>query len=75
MEMFFAVGSTRFLIAPFSGYAQLAGDVADSVTFFVGSVLFTAGGALLAQRFPSASPLTPDEPVVGRCASPPTSCS
>ena len=39
-------GSTCFLVAPFPGYASLVGGRADSVTFFVGSILFTAGGAL-----------------------------
>jgi hypothetical protein len=38
--------SACFLIGPFPGYASLVGDAADSVTFFAGSVLFTAGGAL-----------------------------
>ena len=42
----FALGSTCFLIAPFPGYVQLVGAAADGVTFFVGSILFTAGGAL-----------------------------
>ena len=46
MAVCFAVGSTCFLIGPFPGYAQLVGDSADAVTFFVGSILFTAGGAL-----------------------------
>jgi hypothetical protein len=46
MALFFALGSTCFLIAPFPGYAQLVGDTADAVTFFIGSILFTAGGAL-----------------------------
>jgi hypothetical protein len=46
MALCFAVGSTCFLIGPFPGYAQLVGESADGVTFFVGSILFTAGGAL-----------------------------
>jgi hypothetical protein len=46
MALCFALGSTCFLIGPFPGYAQLVGDAAVGVTFFVGSVLFTAGGAL-----------------------------
>jgi len=44
--MCFALGSTCFLVGPFPGYAQLVGDSADAVTFFVGSILFTMGGAL-----------------------------
>ena len=46
MAASFAVGSTCFLIGPFPGYAGLVGDRADAVTFFVGSIFFTLGGAL-----------------------------
>jgi hypothetical protein len=46
MALFFALGSACFLVGPFPGYAQLVGASADAVTFFVGSILFTAGGAL-----------------------------
>jgi hypothetical protein len=46
MALLFAAGSACFLIGPFPGYAELAGAAADGVTFFVGSVLFTAGGLL-----------------------------
>jgi hypothetical protein len=46
MALFFALGSTCFLVGPFPGYAQLVGASADAVTFFVGSILFTTGGAL-----------------------------
>jgi len=46
MALCFALGSTCFLVGPFPGYVQLVGDSADAVTFFVGSILFTAGGAL-----------------------------
>jgi hypothetical protein len=46
MALGFALGSTCFLVGPFPGYAQLVGDSADAITFFVGSVLFTIGGAL-----------------------------
>jgi hypothetical protein len=46
MALFFALGSTCFLIGPFPGYIQLVGETADAVTFFVGSILFTTGGAL-----------------------------
>ena len=42
----FAAGSLCFLVGPFPGYAALVGDAADAVTFFVGSLLFTLGGAL-----------------------------
>ena len=46
MAASFAVGSTCFLIGPFPGYADLVGDRADAVTFFLGSIFFTLGGAL-----------------------------
>jgi hypothetical protein len=46
MALCFAFGSTCFLIGPFPGYVQLVGESADGITFFVGSILFTAGGAL-----------------------------
>jgi hypothetical protein len=46
MALCFALGSTCFLIGPFPGYAQLVGDSADAITFFVGSILFTLGGGL-----------------------------
>jgi hypothetical protein len=46
MALFFAVGSTCFLLGPFPGFVQLVGDSADAITFFVGSILFTIGGAL-----------------------------
>jgi hypothetical protein len=46
MALCFALGSTCFLIGPLPGYLKLVGDTADGVTFFVGSVLFTTGGAL-----------------------------
>jgi hypothetical protein len=46
MALLFALGSTCFLVGPFPGYVQVVGDSADAVTFFVGSILFTLGGAL-----------------------------
>ena len=46
MAVLFAAGSTCFFVGPFPGYIDLVGPKADSVTFFVGSILFTAGGAL-----------------------------
>lgn len=46
MAGLFALGSTCFLVGPFPGYLQLVGERADARTFFVGSILFTAGGAL-----------------------------
>jgi hypothetical protein len=46
MAVAFAAGATCCLIGPFPGYLALVGPVADSLTFFVGPLLFTAGGAL-----------------------------
>ena len=46
MAVCFATGSLCFFIGPFPGYAELVGDGGDAVTFFVGSIFFTAGGAL-----------------------------
>jgi hypothetical protein len=46
MALCFAVGSTCFLVGPFPGYAQLVGAAAVGITFFAGSIFFTAGGAL-----------------------------
>jgi hypothetical protein len=46
MALSFALGSACFLVGPFPGYVDLVGPTADAVTFFVGSLLFTAGGAL-----------------------------
>ena len=46
MALSFALGSACFLVGPFPGYTELVGDSADTITFFVGSILFTIGGAL-----------------------------
>jgi hypothetical protein len=46
MALLFAVGSTCFLIGPFPGYVDVVGPEAVAITFFVGSLFFTAGGAL-----------------------------
>jgi hypothetical protein len=46
MALFFALGSTCFLVGPFPGYLSLVGARADALTFFVGSILFTIGGGL-----------------------------
>jgi hypothetical protein len=46
MALCFALGSACFLIGPFPGYVQVVGASADGITFFIGSILFTAGGGL-----------------------------
>ena len=44
MGLLFAIGSTCFLVGPLPAYVDLVGVAADGVTFFVGSLFFTAGG-------------------------------
>jgi hypothetical protein len=46
MALLFACGALCFLVGPFPGYAQLVGAEADAITFFVGSIFFTGGGAM-----------------------------
>ncbi len=46
MALLFAVGSLCFFVGPFPGYVDLVGPGADAVTFFVGSLFFTGGGAM-----------------------------
>jgi hypothetical protein len=48
MALLFAGGAACFLIGPFPGYASAVGARAVGLTFFAGSILFTAGGALQA---------------------------
>jgi hypothetical protein len=46
MSALFVVGSLCFFVGPFPGYVQLVGAAADAVTFFVGSLFFTAAGGI-----------------------------
>src|SRR5689334_9830513 len=46
MGLCFAAGAACFVIGPIPGYANLVGAGADGATFFIGSILFTLGGAL-----------------------------
>src|SRR4051812_50057416 len=46
MATCFACGSACFFVGPFPGYLQLVGSAVVGVTFFVGSIFFTLGGAL-----------------------------
>lgn len=46
MAVCFALGALCFLLGPFPGYIDLVGPTAVAWTFFAGSILFTAGGAL-----------------------------
>jgi hypothetical protein len=46
MAALFATGSLCFFVGPFPGYIDLVGPQADALTFFLGSLLFTGGGAV-----------------------------
>jgi hypothetical protein len=46
MALLFAIGSVCFLVGPFPGYAELVGERANAITFFIGSIFFTLGGGL-----------------------------
>jgi len=46
MAVLFAAGAACFLVGPFPGYASVVGARGVGVTFFAGSILFTAGGAV-----------------------------
>jgi hypothetical protein len=77
MALFFALGSACFLIGPFPGYAQLVGASADAITFFIGSILFTIGGALQTWiAFPERrSGTTGKAAFRARLSNPPAPCS
>ncbi len=44
--LLFAIGSACFFLGPFPGFADLVGDAAVGVVFFVGSIFFTSAGFL-----------------------------
>jgi FtsH-binding integral membrane protein len=46
MAWAFGIGSACFLVGPIPVYLALVGPTLDALTFFVGSLLFTLGGAL-----------------------------
>lgn len=46
MACCFLIGAICFVVGPLSGYSSIVGEAADSITFFVGSIFFTAGGGL-----------------------------
>ncbi len=46
MAVAFSLGSLCFFVGPFPGYGSLVGASAAAATFFIGSLLFTTGGAL-----------------------------
>lgn len=45
MGVFFLLGSLCFVVGPLDGYGNAVGARADALTFFIGSILFTLGGA------------------------------
>ncbi|MGH3170341.1 MAG: hypothetical protein ACRDN0_31220 [Trebonia sp.] len=45
MGVFFALGSACFAAGPLSVYADAVGGPGDALTYFIGSILFTLGGA------------------------------
>jgi hypothetical protein len=59
MGAFFALGSLCFLAGPLGPYVSAVGGHADALTFFVGSILFTLGGA---SQCLLAAPERPDRP-------------
>jgi hypothetical protein len=46
MAAAFALGSLCFFVGPFPGFGSMVGATAVAATFFIGSLLFTTGGAL-----------------------------
>lgn len=60
----FGIGSLLFMLGAVPFYATAVGPVADALTFFIGSVFFTIGGAiqlaLSGRRVPRGGTNTPD---------------
>jgi hypothetical protein len=59
MGVFFALGSLCFVVGPLDAYGNAVGAHADALTFFIGSILFTLGGA---SQCLLAAPERPDRP-------------
>jgi hypothetical protein len=59
MGVFFGLGSLCFVAGPISAYGNAVGGRADAMTFFIGSILFTLGGA---SQCLLAAPERPDRP-------------
>jgi hypothetical protein len=59
MGIFFMLGSLCFVFGPLTAYGNAVGAHADALTFFIGSVLFTLGGA---SQCLLAAPERPDRP-------------
>jgi hypothetical protein len=56
IAILFAVGSLLFALGSIPGYASAAGSVGDTVTYFVGSLFFTAASFLSYREAVDASP-------------------
>lgn len=59
MGVFFGIGSLCFVVGPLTAYADAVGGRWDARTFFIGSILFTLGGA---SQCLLAAPERPDRP-------------
>lgn len=59
MGAFFGLGSLCFVVGPLTSYSNAVGGHADALTFFIGSILFTLGGAT---QCVLAMPERPDRP-------------
>ena len=59
MGVYFGLGSLCFVVGPLTSYANSVGGRADAMTFFIGSILFTLGGAVQCLL---AAPERPDRP-------------
>jgi hypothetical protein len=60
MGAFFALGSLCFVVGPLGAYGNAVGAHTDALTFFIGSILFTLGGA---SQCLLAAPERPNRPV------------
>lgn len=59
MGVFFGLGSLCFVAGPLTAYGDAVGAYSDALTFFIGSILFTLGGACQCLL---AVPERPDRP-------------
>jgi len=62
IAVLFAIGSLLFALGAVPGYASAAGTRADTVTFFTGSLFFTAAAFLAYREAVDAAPGTPGAP-------------
>jgi hypothetical protein len=62
----FAVGSLLFALGAVPGYASAVGTRWDALTFFIGSLFFTAAGFLTYREAVDAAPQAPQAPNAAR---------